>query len=339
MDVIALAQAGFTNAVAPLGTALTEDQVKLLWRMADEPVLCFDGDAAGRKAAYRAVDTALPLLEAGKSLAFMFLPQGQDPDDIIAHEGAGAFAALLEKSRPLISALWSRETEAGDFSTPERRAALENRLASLLREIRDKRVRRHYGENIAARLQKFWGETRQAAQPASRHSGRKWSPNTRWRDRRGKSESPHEQGPASESLKASPLVRGHAQGASREALLLHTLLNHPWLLGSYSEEIAEITFENRHFALLRDELLSLQTGDKPLDREGVHTQLSRKDTGAVMNEVERAITHKSDWFAEPGASTADVETGWRQIVALHRKAVALKRELEAAERAFQAEGE
>ncbi len=337
MDVIALVQAGFANAVAPLGTALTEEQMKLLWRMADEPLLCFDGDEAGRKAAYRAVDTALPLLEPGKSLGFLFLPQGQDPDDLIAHEGRGAFAALLGKPQPLNAVLWAREVAGGDFATPERRAALEDRLAALLREIGDKRVRRHYGEDIAVRLGKLWGEGRQTARQPARKFARNSADDARWRGRAGERVPAWEQGAASESLKASSLVRGYAQGASREALLLRTLLNHAWLLEAYAEEIAAIVFENRNFALLRDVMLNLQTGDKPLDSEALHTQLSRGETGAIVDEVERAITHKSDWFAEPGASTHDAETGWRQILALHRKAVGLKQELEAAERAFQAE--
>ena len=90
MDVIALSEAGFPQTVAPLGTALTEDQLKLLWRMAPEPTLCFDGDAAGRRAAFRAVETALPHLQPGHSIQFAFLPDGLDPDDLVRQHGASA---------------------------------------------------------------------------------------------------------------------------------------------------------------------------------------------------------------------------------------------------------
>ena len=335
MDVIALAQAGLANTVAPLGTALSGDQLKALWRMGNEPVLCFDGDAAGRKAAFRAVDTALGLLESGRSLKFAFLPQGQDPDDMIAEHGAEAFRALIEKARSLSDVLWTREVEGGDFSTPERRAALEDRLADLLKHIASNRVRRHYGEDIAARLNKLWG-ARGARRETLRRSRFDRTP------RRDFTRNPRpdvwRRGGVSESLKMSALVRGHSEIAAREALILHTLLNHPWLLDAYPEEIAAICFENRRLEALRDEMLNLATGEKPLDSEAFRTHLKQSENGAVMAGVERAITHKSDWSAEPGAAHSDVETGWRHILALHRKSVDLGRELAAAQHAFQTEG-
>ena len=136
----------------------------------------------------------------------------------------------------------------------------------------------------------------------------------------------------------SALVRGRSEVASREALILHTLLNHPWLLDAHLEEIAAIRFENRRLEALRDAMLNLMSGDKPLDSEAFRTQLNHSESGAVVAQVERAITHKSDWFAEPGAAQSDVETGWRHILALHRKSVELGRELEAARQAFQDEG-
>jgi DNA primase len=118
VDVIAMTLAGFPQTVAPLGTALTEDQLGLLWRMADEPVICLDGDKAGRKAASRAIDLALPLLEPGKSLAFALLPDGQDPDDLARSGGKAAVAEVLGAARPLVDMLWTREVEAGPLDTP-----------------------------------------------------------------------------------------------------------------------------------------------------------------------------------------------------------------------------
>src|SRR6266496_4125979 len=125
VDVIAMVTAGFEATVAPLGTALTADQLVLLWKMADEPILCFDGDGAGRRAAYRAVDLALPLLKPGKSLKFASLPEGQDPDDLWRSGGRAAIEEVINAALPLAQVLWMRETEAGGFETPERRAALE----------------------------------------------------------------------------------------------------------------------------------------------------------------------------------------------------------------------
>src|ERR1041385_7258685 len=127
IDVIAMVTAGYPATVAPLGTALTEDQLGLLWKMADEPILCFDGDGAGLRAAYRAVDMALPRLKPGKSLRFAMLPDGQDPDDLYRSGGREAIAEVLAGAHPLAEMLWSRETEAASFDTPERRAAFEAR--------------------------------------------------------------------------------------------------------------------------------------------------------------------------------------------------------------------
>ena len=137
VDVIAMVTAGFGGAVAPLGTALTENQLALLWKMADEPILCFDGDRAGQKAAYRAADLALPALLPGKSLRFALLPEGQDPDDLARSGGRGAIEEVISAARPLVDMLWSREIEGGSFATPERRAALEARIDELANGIRD----------------------------------------------------------------------------------------------------------------------------------------------------------------------------------------------------------
>ena len=123
--------AGFEATVAPLGTALTADQLALMWRMADEPMLCFDGDDAGRRAAYRALDLALPLLKPGKSLKLATLPDGQDPDDLARSGGREAIEDVLGAARPLAQVLWTRESEAGPFDTPERRAALEARIGEV----------------------------------------------------------------------------------------------------------------------------------------------------------------------------------------------------------------
>src|SRR6185312_715108 len=144
MDVIALVRAGFAHAVAPLGTALTSDQLQLLWKTAPEPILAFDGDAAGQKAAHRAAHLALPLLKAGYSLRFAFLPEGEDPDSLVGQRGQEAMRALLDAALPLSEVLWRGETEGKDFSTPERRAGLEKTVSGLAAEITDAKVAEYY---------------------------------------------------------------------------------------------------------------------------------------------------------------------------------------------------
>src|SRR5712675_1144055 len=173
VDVIAMVSAGYEAAVAPLGTALTADQIALLWKMADEPTLCFDGDRAGRSAAYRAVDLALPLLKPGKSLKFASLPEGNDPDDLVRSGGRAAIEDVIGAARPLAQVLWTRETEAGSLDTPERRAAFEARIGEVTAAIGDDTVRKYYRREFGDRLrQLFAGDARPGRRPNA--AGQSW---------------------------------------------------------------------------------------------------------------------------------------------------------------------
>src|SRR5579864_5511906 len=154
VDVIAMVGVGYPGSVAPLGTALTENQLALLWKMADEPILCFDGDRAGQKAAWRAADLALPHLGPGRSLRFALLPEGQDPDDLARVGGRAAVEEVIGAARGLADVIWSREVEGGSFATPERRAALEKRIGEIAGSIRDEVVRRYYRQDLGERLQR-----------------------------------------------------------------------------------------------------------------------------------------------------------------------------------------
>jgi len=166
MDVIALAQAGFDHAVAPLGTAITPDQLQLMWRMCPEPIIALDGDKAGLRAALRLIDLALPMLEAGKSLRFCILPEGQDPDDLIKASGAPAMQRLLNAAQPMVTLLWQREIEGKNFDSPERRAALDASLRTALKSIKDSSIRNHYTAAIKElRFQLFAPKRQQKWQP------------------------------------------------------------------------------------------------------------------------------------------------------------------------------
>ena len=354
MDVIALTRAGFPNSVAPLGTALTPDQLKLLWRMADEPLLCFDGDSAGIKAAYRAAEAALPLLEPGRSLAFAFLPEGLDPDDLLRQEGPQAVAQALSGTRALVNVLWSKEFDAGDWTTPERRAQLERRLDELTGTIADKTVRTYYAQEMRRRLREHfapssgWNQSRTAnphdrrAQPfppfrgsqAGRGGPRGAVTGGFTGSKRAAFQNAAPSGP-SQSLAESPLVRAQPGGLPRrEVLLMQTLLNHSWLIDEHMEDIAAIHFEAPALQQLRDCLLCLSSEQNALDNQGLHKQLERLGQASLLAKVKHAITHNSDWNTRPHTSRDDVLIGWRHMLALHRKAVELKRELESAEKAF-----
>src|SRR6185312_1256772 len=164
MDVIALARAGFTHAVAPLGTALTEEQLALLWRTAAEPILAFDGDDAGLRAAQRAARLALPHLKPGYSLRFAFLPPGEDPDSLIRASGPSAMKNVLDAAEPLAKVLWRVETENKDFSTPERRAGLEKVLAEIVSAISDSKIADYYRREFDSKI--FDNFKRRAPAPA-----------------------------------------------------------------------------------------------------------------------------------------------------------------------------
>lgn len=350
MDVVALSEAGFSEAVAPLGTALTEDQLKLLWRFAPEPVLCFDGDAAGRKAADRSVEVALPWVKPGFSVSFAFLPNGLDPDDLIRQQGADAMSDVLAKTRPLIDVLWEREFNAQPTATPEQRAALEARLKALTTSIQDATVRSYYGRELRDRLYQLGRErssVRAMPSPGQPGSPRPQASYARpvaapdWRRRErdrlsgGERRYPPRNGLPALSATASPELVSHFQSISpREALILKTILNHPWLIDEHSEAIAQIEFAASSLSALRDEILAVHARQNSLDSATLRTQLSKSGVAKVVDLIAQTITHASDRFAEPEASAADVEAAWHHILALHQRQAALGHALKAAEEAW-----
>ncbi|MCY3873847.1 MAG: DNA primase [Rhodobacteraceae bacterium] len=157
MDVIALVSAGIKNTIAPLGTSITENQLRTMWRACPELVVALDGDEVGHRAAMRLIDLALPFLEAGRSLRFVMMPEGKDPDDLIREQGADSMRALLVKSRPMVELLWQRETEDRTFDSPERRAALDKALEDIVRRISVPVVREHYRAEIRSRQNALFG--------------------------------------------------------------------------------------------------------------------------------------------------------------------------------------
>jgi DNA primase len=345
MDVIALTEAGFGETVAPLGTALTEEQIKLLWRMADEPILCFDGDAAGRKAAFRAVETALPLLKPGFSVRFAFLPGGLDPDDLVRQSGPQAFADELAKTRALFDVLWEREAQDQDLSTPEHRAAFEARLKGMVAKIGDASVRTHYESELRETL---WALNRTVVREIARGqgprkgaggAGRRNNIAPDWRVRERARLGQSAQIVPQRRSNASPELAAQAEHApAREALVIKTLLNHPWLIDEHSEEIAAMTLASAPLARLRDAILAHQAVDNNLDSTRLRSQLSVTGLGKVVDLVERSVTHRSDRFAEPDAPRAEVDVGWRHALALHERQVGLQKSLEAAVQAYHRDG-
>ncbi|MEY4983855.1 MAG: hypothetical protein RIR62_2121 [Pseudomonadota bacterium] len=271
MDVIALSEAGFRAAVAPLGTAVTEEQLRLLWRIHDEPVIALDGDAAGIRAALRVIDLALPLLEAGKGLRFAVLPQGMDPDDLIKAQGAGAMQKCLDEAQPMVNLLWRRETEGRVFDSPERKAALDKVLRAALRKIADPSIREHYGEDIRQLRLQLFGRDAKPFRPlvprgqggAGRAGGRYVPPPM----------------PPLAATRASLLASGEPVAELlREAVILATLLTHPALIGRFESQLERAEFTGPGHARLRD--LILTQGDVPELRAIVAAR-----EGAVLDAI------------------------------------------------------
>jgi DNA primase len=368
IDVIAMVGAGFAASVAPLGTALTENQLVLLWKMADEPILCFDGDKAGQKAAWRAADMALPHLKPGKSLRFALLPEGQDPDDLARSGGRGAIEEVVSAARGLADVIWSREIEGGTFATPERRAALEARIGELTGSIRDEVVRRYYRQDLRERLQRTFAPEagrggyarsgyREAAGNFGGESGRRFAPRGpftpgaagRFEPRGGRAQGlagsqTINRGPylaASAQLALSPIMRGQRSAISRrEALILQSLINHPWLLHDHLEEVAALELAHPEAHKLRAGIISAFANDHHHSPDpSEQTEKMRADLAAggfsqALQRVERAITTSAVWGAQRGAAREDVLSTWHQLVSLHRQWHSLFRELKEAELAL-----
>jgi DNA primase len=265
MDVIALVQAGFEAAVAPLGTSITEDQLELLWRVAPEPVVTLDGDAAGLGAAHRLIDLALPRLVAGRSLRFVLLPADQDPDDLIRSGGREAMAAAIEGSLPIVELLWRRETAGQPLDSPDRRAALDARLKAHLARIRDESLRAHTWAAIRERRARLFADRTPKPPRDGRAFARgpaPWSSGP-YSAGRGAAPGARFRGlplPASAAAKGSLLASASdgtaAEARVRESAILIGLLNHPALLARFEERLERIAFVCPDLAEVRDALLS-----------------------------------------------------------------------------------
>ena len=316
MDVIALAAVGLDHAVAPLGTAITEDQIRELWRLAPEPVLCLDGDEAGLRAAVSAADRALPLLKPGYSLRFALLPAGEDPDSVVRHGGAAALKPLLDDALPLADVLWRNAVNRKTLDTPERRAALERTLHELVGRIGDATVRGYYRDYVNQRLGDMFGDRRTPAVPRSGTPGRR---------RGGRGFARRLAGP-----KEGPSYR-------RERLLVVTILHHPELLDRLAEDFAEVLLTDAALDGLRTAILEIAGSVADLDSAALKYHLTDRGHAAILEKIAGPGVIMLDWFARPEAASEDAAMGWAHALARHQRAVKLPEELEAAKRAFQAD--
>ncbi|KFG91234.1 DNA primase [Sphingobium herbicidovorans NBRC 16415] len=283
MDVIALAQAGFGEAVAPLGTALTEHQIERLWKMTDVPILCFDGDAAGQKAAIRAAIRALPLLRPGMSLAFATLPAGQDPDDLIRSEGPAAMEKVLDSAEPLVDRLWTHEQNAAPIDTPEQRAGLKQRLSAITDAITHPDVRAHYVQIFRQRYDaQFFARRATSAEPRHQRGGARpgWQ-----RDRRGHWKAPLP--PAGNEARAIG-----ASGMEQRLLraVLASLLRHPEQIALHREMLSGLQIADSALGELLRAMVAASFTQETVETEGLLTILGQGEVYNMAKGMLRADT-------------------------------------------------
>lgn len=269
MDVIALSEAGFTATVAPLGTAVTEDQLRLMWRIHPEPIIALDGDKAGTAAALRVIDLALPVLEAGQGLRFAILPTGLDPDDLIKAQGAPAMQRVLDAAQPMVNLLWARETEGRNFDSPERKASLDKTLRAALARIKDVTIRSHYEAEIK-RLTWPLFNARSTRPNAIKGQKGYQSPTA----------------PLA-TTRASFLANadGQPDDTLREAIILATLIVHPSLIHRFESALERLDLTGPDHGTLRDHLLA----NAMISREGLREKLQHLANAAL--ETLFARTH------------------------------------------------
>ncbi|MCC3861453.1 DNA primase [Emcibacteraceae bacterium Y4] len=322
MDVIALAQAGFPEGVAPLGTAVTEDQIREMWRLAPEPMMCFDGDKAGQRAALRVVDRALPLLKPGHSLKFVYMPDGEDPDSFVAGQGARAFDQLLTDAVPLAKVLWNELISDVDFSTPEQRAGLEQKIARVLSEIQDEKIQGYYESDFGKRLKNLFGgdfvpdinlhETEQT--PTQKKNQQK-----SWSDNR------YEKGryPRKNADKGIGNLNKTKIGMSmqfslldRERLIILTVLEHPWLLERHEELFATFEFESEELDKVRNEIIRITSRDSNLEKENLRHHLIENGMGQAIEIIFRQGVLTAQNFIGRQSSREDTEETWLHSINL-----------------------
>ena len=301
-DVIALHQAGFKHAVAPLGTALTENQIQILWKVVPEPILCFDGDNAGQKAALRAAERAMPLLKPGKSLRFIALPDGEDPDSLIKTKGIKAIEETLGEAVHLFEVIWRFNTFGCRLETPEDRAGLENRLKEAAAIIKDKTVQRYYLNSFKSRLWDEFGKNRSM----NNVSGGRGN----WRN---------------QQTSFVQMTEKSGQGAHidtiwiQQAILIATLINHPLLFDRIGERLGSLEFKAPDLDKLRQEVLKTLALSPRLEKQVLRDHLEVTGFAVLLNGLlsRQVINHAK--FARPDENIDVVQKGWEQTFRLYRR--------------------
>ena len=264
MDVIALDSGNFNGAIAPLGTAITEKQLQLMWRISPEPIIALDGDKAGLRAAYRLIDLSLPLLRTGQALRFSIMPEGKDPDDLIRNEGASIFKNLIDEAVPMVDLIWRRETEGKSFDSPERRAGLDKSLSDVIALIKEKNLKNYYSDALFQARRQFFG-----------------------RQNTGKTEfkSNFRLMPQSDT-KSSFLVATDEKTVSaqiRESTIIAVLMNFPELIEIFYDELVMIDLASPDCDLILKELVKIDKGTKTEIKNGLMEKIGGEKVEKLLS--------------------------------------------------------
>ena len=351
MDVVGLARGGFHNAVASLGTAVTENQISMLWRLAQEPVLCLDGDEAGLRAAYRVIDRALPLLKPGYSLRFAVLPAGKDPDDLVREGGNEAMKNVLDRANSMVGMLWDRELAVAPFDTPERRAALSDRLRTAVRQIQNADVRRFYGEEIRKRLDQLFDSSAGPGAASGRggyqqRSGYGGGYGSGYGGRGGKRQygntgrqNYHNKfggqfggmAAASAEARRSALATGADLLPTREAMIVLAYLRHPAVFTDQQDRFERLDLTTASLDKLRHCIIDVISHHEPLDSEALKGHLIGLGHSDLITRLEQLPDARMLTFVRPESNPEDVLSGWLDAVELQHKLITLVSEKSEAE--------
>jgi DNA primase len=307
VDVVACVKAGYGGAMAPMGTALTEDQILVLWKMIPDgrkvPILCFDGDNAGRRAAARAVERILPLLKPDHSARFAFLPDGQDPDSLVNAQGKQALQAVIEAAIPLVDFLWMYHTTGQKFDTPEARAGLSKTLENEALQISDREVQHYYRQAFREKVNKAFGQNYQKNYQKSYGAGRQ------------SKFTPYNKKPANEAV-ATMKRPAFSRQRLLEQVLLGCVINHPAVFERIEEDLGRLVMGEPRLDLLRQAVLSQLSENSQETREGLLEHLSTLGFDSEMRGVlcEAVYTHAA--FIRPQTDFDDVLAGWEQAISV-----------------------
>ncbi len=313
MDVIALVEAGYSGAVAPLGTALTDEQIQILWKLLPpsenreasrdySPILCFDGDNAGIRAAARAVERALPLLTSAQTLRIATMSGAKDPDELIRQSGKGAFDALLKQAQPMIDVLWNMALAGRQMRTPEERGAFKDVLRQKVTQIKDEPLRRLYGEEFKKRIDDAFG----------------WKPQNFTAQKGGKRDWKNPQAQPFFGTRRLPQNKQKLIGR----ILLALIINHPGLFDAFGENFAQLEFQTPDYENLRQRVLDiLSQAETPLTADELRRALLHNDENPfgdtrntnLLDEILSPDTYMHAKAARPDAALDDARKTWADI--------------------------